>query len=85
MNQATTYSSFRGALKSWFDQVCNNHEPLLVTRKTGEDIVILSYSDYSALEETAYLLRSPKNAQRILNANNDIKNGSNIEVKELIE
>ena len=85
MNQAITYSSFRGALKSWFDKVCANHEPLLVTRRSGEDIVILSRSDYSALEETAYLLRSPKNAERILSAYEDIQQGVNVEARGLQE
>lgn len=81
MNQAITYRSFRGALKSWFNRVCNNHEPLLVTRKSGEDIVIMSLSDYSALEETAYLQRSPKNAERILNAFEDSKHGAHVKIR----
>ncbi|MBF0383459.1 MAG: type II toxin-antitoxin system prevent-host-death family antitoxin [Magnetococcales bacterium] len=85
MNRAITYSSFRGALKSWFDKVCLDHEPLLVTRRSGEDVVILSRSDYSALEETAYLLRSPKNAERILAAHEDVKQGVNLRERELLK
>ena len=85
MEQAITYRSFREALKGWCDKVCDNHAPLLVTRKNGEDVVIMSKSDYSALEETAFLLRSPQNAKRILDANRDVKNGVKIQSRQLID
>ncbi len=47
-------------------------------------VVMMSLSDYEALEETSYLLRSPKNAQRILNSIRELESGSGIE-KDLIE
>ncbi len=85
MEQAITYNSFRGALKGWFDKVCTNHAPLLVTRENGEDVIIISKSDYSALEETAFLLRSPRNATRILDAYNDVQHGTNVKNRVLID
>ena len=68
MNQSVTYSELRQSLKSYLDGVCNDHLPLLVKRGRGEDVVIMSKDDYSALEETAYLLRSPENAKRLMEA-----------------
>jgi antitoxin YefM len=68
MTRSTTYSALRSNLKDELDAVCANHEPLRVERKNGEAVVVVSESDFAALEETAYLLRSPANARRILRA-----------------
>lgn len=68
MTRSTTYSALRANLKQALDDVCADHEPLRVERKSGEPVVIVSEADYGSLEETAYLLRSPANARRLLNA-----------------
>jgi antitoxin YefM len=68
MARSTTYSALRANLKEALDQVCADHEPLHVERKNGEPVVVISEEDFSALEETAYLLRSPENARRLLDA-----------------
>lgn len=68
MNQTTSYSEIRKNLKSSFDQVCTKHLPLLINRRNGGNVVIVSQEDYESLEETAYLLRSPKNALRLSQA-----------------
>ncbi len=65
---AITYSAARAHLASTMDRVCNDHAPLIITRKGERSVVMLSLEDYNALEETAYLLRSPANAQRLLGA-----------------
>lgn len=65
---AITYSSARANLASTMDRVCNNHEPLIITRNGQQSVVMLSLDDFQALEETAYLLRSPANAKRLLAA-----------------
>ena len=65
---STTYSNARRNLKSVLDRVCDDHEPMTVTRRQGGNVVILSEEDYESLEETAYLLRSPANARRLLEA-----------------
>lgn len=65
---STSYSRARRKLKSVFDRVCRDHEPVVITRRSGENVVVLSEEDYSSLEETAYLLRSPANARRLLEA-----------------
>lgn len=50
------------------DRVCDDREAIVVTRKNGRSVVMLSLEDYTSLEETAYLLRSPANAKRLLGA-----------------
>lgn len=65
---STTYSRARRNLKSVFDRVCRDHEPVVITRRSGGSVVVLSEEDYASLEETAYLLRSPANARRLLEA-----------------
>jgi len=68
MARTTTYSALRANLKKALDEVCADHEPLRVERKNGDAVVVIAEADYSALEETAYLLRSPENARRLLTA-----------------
>ena len=73
--QVTTYTNFRQQLKSYLDKVRNNHTPLFVTSANGEDVVVLSKSDYESMEETFYLLKSPKNALRLLQGIEDYEKG----------
>ncbi len=65
-----TYSHLRANLKSALDRVCADHEPVVVERQKGGDVVLLAREDYDSLQETAYLLRSPANARRLLEAVN---------------
>ena len=61
-----SYSELRQKLKSALDSVCDTRVPLRITRRNGERVVVLPESEYEALEETAYLLRSPANAEKLL-------------------
>ncbi len=61
-----TYTKLRGKLKKFLDEVCDSHAPLVVTRQNGRNVIIVSEDDYEGLTETAYLLRSPRNAARLL-------------------
>lgn len=63
--EVTSYTNFRQNLKSFMDQVFQNSAPLYITRSNGEDMVVLSKSDYESLQETLYLLSSPANARRL--------------------
>ena len=80
----TTYSNFRRNLKSFLDQVHLNHTPLAITRANGEDLIVLSKEDYERMEETCYLLSSPKNAERIRKAIEDLDQGRGVK-QALIE
>lgn len=66
MNSTVSYSEVRQSLKVSFDKVCRNHEPLLVTCKNGENVVVISEDDFRSLQETAYLCQSPKNLVKII-------------------
>lgn len=63
---AISYTAARANLAATMNRVCDDHEPLIITRNSEQSVVMMSLDDYKALEETAYLLRSPKNAQRLL-------------------
>lgn len=81
---AVSYSAARANLARTMDRVCNDHEPLIVTRNGQPSVVMLSLEDYQALEETAYLLRSPANARRLLAAVEQLSAGQG-QQRELAE
>lgn len=76
---AITYSAARANLASTMNRVCNDHEALIITRNGEQSVVMLSLEDFQALEETAYLLRSPANAKRLLSAATQLKAGRGTE------
>jgi antitoxin YefM len=63
-----TYSEARQNLSETMVQTVNDRAPTLITRQNGESCVLMSLADFNSLEETAYLLRSPANAKRLINA-----------------
>jgi antitoxin YefM len=63
---AISYSTARAHLAGTMNKVCENHEPVVITRRGEPAVVMLSLADYKAMEETTFLLRSPANAQRLL-------------------
>lgn len=79
-----TYTTARANLASTMDRVCNDHEALIITRNGEQSVVMLSLEDYQALEETAYLLRTPANARRLLSATAQLNAGKGVE-RELAE
>ena len=82
--EITNYTSFRQSLKSYLDRVFSNHSPLFVTRAKGEDVVVMSKADYDSMQETFYLLKSPKNAMRLEEGLSDYEKGL-ITSRDLIE
>jgi antitoxin YefM len=82
--EITSYSNFRQNLKSFLDKVFTTHAPLFVTRTNGEDVVVLSKSDYESMQETFYLLKSPKNAERLAKGLEEFENNKGQE-RELFE
>ena len=63
-----SYSECRQNLKTVISEATENHEVVRVTNRRGRPVVIIDEQDYNSLLETAYLLRSPKNAERLLAA-----------------
>ena len=79
-----SYTSARSNLAKTMEQVCSDHAPVAITRKGQGAVVLISMDDYMALEETAYLLRSPKNTRRLIEAIAELEDGNGIE-RELSE
>jgi len=75
---AIPYSRLRSNLASEMDRVCADHAPIIVTRKASASVVMISLEDYEALEETAYLLRSPRNARRLLESIAELEAGGGV-------
>jgi len=65
---AISYSTARANLAKTMDKVCDDHDAIIITRQGDASVVMMSLDDYQALAETAYLLRSPTNARRLLGA-----------------
>ncbi len=82
--ETITYTSARGNLAQTMRKVCDDHAPVIITRKMAQPVIMLSLEDYQSLEETAYLLRSPKNARRLLESIDKIESGHGVE-QELID
>lgn len=81
---AITYTEAREKLASTIKKVCRNHDPVIITRKREDAVVMMSLDDYETLQETACLLRSPKNAQRLLESIKELEAGKGKE-RDLIE
>lgn len=82
--RAISYSEARENLKTVIDQVVADCAPIAITRQRGEGAVLVSESDWASIEETLHLLRSPKNAERLLAAVRGLEKGDG-EERELIE
>lgn len=64
--ETITYSHTRQHLAEIMNKVKDDRAPVLITRQTGNPVVMMSLDDFNALEETAYLMRSPRNAKRLM-------------------
>jgi antitoxin YefM len=69
----TSYSSARANLAKLYDEVSENQRIVIISRRGRHDVALISADELSGLLETAHLLRSPKNAQRLLTALNRAK------------
>ncbi len=70
-----TFSEARASLKTVMDNVCKDHIPTVVTRVSGEHVVMLSLADFNSIEETMYLLGSANNASRLMESIAQLKAG----------
>ena len=78
--KSITYTDVRQNLAKTMERVCKDHAPVIVTRKTTDSVVIMSLDDYEALEETAYLLLSPKNTRRLIESIAQLEEGKGSEL-----
>ena len=73
--ETLTYTAARENLAATIKKVCEDHEPVIITRKRENAVVVISLEDYKSLEETSYLLRSPKSARRLLESIVELEKG----------
>jgi len=73
--QVVNFTEARNNLKLLCDTVYADSEEIIVNRKNGENVVIISLDSYNSLQETAYLLASPKNKERLLSSLSDARAG----------
>ncbi|HSP58037.1 type II toxin-antitoxin system prevent-host-death family antitoxin [Halomonas sp. TRM85114] len=74
-----TYSHFRSHLAKVLDRVNDDHVPVLITRQNGKPAIVMSVEDFKSYEETAYLMASPRNAQRLNEAIAEVERGDGLE------
>ncbi|OJU41594.1 MAG: prevent-host-death protein [Microbacterium sp. 69-10] len=79
-----SYSDSRARYAEVLDSVVNDREEVVITRAGREPAVIVSLDDYESLKETAYLLRSPTNARRLLRSIESLESGEGT-ARELLE
>jgi antitoxin YefM len=73
--KAITYSAARENLASTMQSVCDDREPVIITRKRDQAVVMMSLDDYESMQETSYLQRSPENARRLHEAIDQLESG----------
>ncbi len=81
---AVNYSELRKNLKDYFDQVYDDHEPLIITRKNNQNVVLISIEEYNSLVETNYLLSNAANSEILLKSLKKSRSGKVLK-KGLIE
>lgn len=81
---AISYTAARANLAKTMKNVCDDHHPIIITRKSESPVVMMSLEDYQAMEETTYLLRSPANARHLLESIAELEAGKGVE-RDLIE
>ena len=79
--KSITYTAARENLAKTIDQVCEDHDPVIITKKNDKSVVMMALEDFESLEETSYLLRSPKNARRLLESIHQLESGKGMEKK----
>ena len=81
--EIVNYTDFRSNLKHWFDKVINDVSDVIIKRKNGKDLVLISLDEYNSLKETTYLLTG-KNRDVLLNSIKELEAGNGLE-KDLME
>jgi antitoxin YefM len=81
---AVSYSDLRRKLKSYLDRVFADNDPIIITRKNNENLVLLSMAEYNSLIETNYLMANEANAKHLLKSIRQARTGK-IHKRELFE
>ena len=81
--ETVNYTDFRSNLKHWFDKVINDVSDIIIKRKSGKDLVLISLEEYNSLKETTYLLTG-ENRDILLNSIKELEAGKGVQ-RDLIE
>lgn len=73
--KSKTYTEAREKLAELIESACEDHEPYIITKRRDKAVVMMSLEDYDSLIETAHLLKSPKNARRLLESIKELEEG----------
>ena len=79
-----TYTEAREKLAETIKKVCEDHDPMIITRKRENSVVMIALDDYESLVDTSHLLRSSRNARRLLESIKELEEGRGA-ARELIE
>ena len=79
-----SYTESRARYAEMLDGVINDREEVVITRAGHEPVVVVSLEDYESLKETAYLMRSPANARRLLDAMERLEAGGGV-ARDMVE
>jgi antitoxin YefM len=82
--RAISYTSARGNMAKTMKSVCENHDPVIITRKKSDAVVMVSLEDFEAMHETSYLLQSPANAHRLMESIGELNAGKGM-TRELLK
>ena len=82
--RAISYTAARANLAGTMKKVCDDHDPVIVTRKNNEPVIMMSLEDFESLKETAYLLQSPNNVKRLLESIEELESGKG-QLRDLAE
>jgi len=81
--ETVNYTDFRSNLKHWFDKVINDVSDIIIKRKSGKDLVLISLDEYNSLKETTYLLTG-ENRDILLNSIKELEAAKGVQ-RDLIE
>lgn len=81
--ETVNYTEFRSNLKHWFDKAVNDMSDIVIKRKNGKDLVLMSLDEYNSLQETTYLLTG-KNRDVLLNSIKELEADKGVQ-RDLIE
>lgn len=84
MNSHVGFTEFRQNLASHLDEVVDGRAPLLVTRRGGKSVVVISEEEWRGMEETLHLMSSPRNAELLMQGIAELNAGKGVE-HDLIE
>ena len=76
---AISYTAARENLAATMNKVCEDHAPIIITRNRDQAVVMMSLADFESLEETAYVLKNPANAKRVMSAIAQLDAGKGID------